>query len=329
MKLKPVEMTKEKLMLDLRLVEKGDAEKIKKIICDLAQVNGKKSLKKLLEFTDYEDESVRATVNYALEKFEFYKQIPHSGLLFPGTLSNPEISACLPLIDDRTLEYCIRLWSPFEKSRILQTIRKSEMNSFLSRLTNNQFYFPYYHGKKLYRESIARVNKVLNLLNKAGEIQLDKTLSLPKLNGLKKRTPEVYFKTKKEREQIFDKRMKEYNKRKDNSKEIIEASKKLSNLAVDKKAFIEFIYQCSVMVWKKDTINVEDHLAKIPDEFLRDGLQLVCNWVLPEITEKILLSKKKKMIHEYETLLDLIVAGIMGVSDRTRPDYLKKLMESY
>ena len=43
-------------------------------------------------------------------------------------------------------------------------------------------------------------------------------------------------------------------------------------------------------------------------------------------------SKEKKLdnkIHEYETLLDLIVAGIMGVSDRTRPDYLKKLMESY
>jgi hypothetical protein len=48
----------------------------------------KKSLKKLLEFINHEDESVRATVNYALEKFEFYKEIPHSGLLFPGTLSD-------------------------------------------------------------------------------------------------------------------------------------------------------------------------------------------------------------------------------------------------
>ncbi len=83
------------------------------------------------------------------------------------------------------------------------------------------------------------------------------------------------------------------------------------------------------MVWRKGIINVEDHLDKIPDEFLRDGLQLVCDFVSPEIIEKILLSKKKKMIHEYETLLDLIVAGIMGVSERTNPKYLKSVMETY
>jgi hypothetical protein len=35
------------------------------------------------------------------------------------------------------------------------------------------------------------------------------------------------------------------------------------------------------------------------------------------------------MIHEYETLLDLIVAGIMGVSERTNPKYLKSLLETY
>lgn len=329
MKLKPVEMTKEKLMCDLRIVEKGDTEKIKKIICDLAQLNEKKSLKKLLEFINHEDESVRATINYALEKFEFYKEIPHSGLLFPGTLSDSEITACLPLIEKDTLQYHILLWSPFEKSRILQNIPKSEMNSFLSKLTINTRYFPSDYGKKYYRESIARVNKILNLLSKAGDIQLDKTLSLPKLNELKKKTPDVYLKTKKERERIFNKMVKELNAGKDNSKEIIEASKKLSSLDVDKKAFIEFLYQCSEMVWRKDIIKVEDHLDQIPDEFLRDGLQLVCDWVSPEIIEKILLAKKKKMIHEYETLLDLIVAGIMGVSKRTNPKYLKSVMETY
>jgi len=329
MKLKSVEMTKEKLMRDLRIVEKGDTEKIKKIIRDLARLKGKLPLKEILKFIDHEDESVRATVNYALEKFEFYKEIPHSGLLFPGTLSDSEISACLPLIEKETLQFHILLWNPFEKSRILQNIPKSEMNSFLSKLTINKYYFPSDYGKKYYRESIARVNKILNLLSKAGDIQLDKTLSLPKLNELKKKTPDIYLKTKKERERIFNKMVKELNAGKDNSKEIIEASKKLSSLAVDKKAFIEFLYQCSEMVWRKDILNVEDHLDKIPDEFLKDGLQLVCDWVSPEITEKILLAKKKKMIHEYETLLDLIVAGIMGVSERTNPKYLKSLLETY
>ena len=107
------------------------------------------------------------------------------------------------------------------------------------------------------------------------------------------------------------------------------AAKRMENAKTDKELYLEFFENAHWMMREYGWLVMEDYLKDIGDDFLKSGLKMLCNGIPPDRIYSIMNLKKKRLLIEYESLLDLIVAGACGHYDGTTTDVYMEILRTF